>query len=343
MDIILQNISYRAGDNPILHDISFTAASAELTCLVGPSGCGKSTILRLIAGLEKAQKGRIYIDGELVSSSDYHKEAMHRKVGLVFQHPSLFPHLNIMENVTFGLSHMDKEMRVIRAMEMLEMVGLSQMAKRYPHQLSGGQHQRIALARALAPMPKVMLLDEPFANLDYALRRDIREEVVAMLRSSGIPIIMVTHEPEEALFMADQMILLNKDGYIHQIGSPDAIHNSPHDVVAAEFFGPINKVRGIIKNGIICSKLGDLPAAQYAPYFEDGQQVIVATRPEGLRMARSGDLCVEVCVEDVRHTGAGWLVMARLPEGEKVRFHHIYGVAPEINSTVCIAFEPPHI
>jgi iron(III) transport system ATP-binding protein len=339
----IRNLSHAYPNHPVLQDVSFTAPSRELVCLVGASGCGKSTILRLIAGLEQVQGGEVRYQGQLLASPTHHIPPEKRRIGLVFQHPSLFPHLNVRENICFGLRHLPKQEQHAVSDAMLDLINLRAHAERYPHQLSGGQHQRVALARTLAPKPIIMLLDEPFANLDHMLRRDLREEVVEMLRAANVPTIMVTHDPEEALVMADSMILMGEGGTVHQTGSPDAIHNDPIDLQAARFFGHVNVVAGRIEGVDIASKLGYLPKGEFAANLPDGADVMVATRPEGIRMAESGEVCVRAVIDRVAHTGAGWLVTAHLPEGEVIQFHHIYGGRPHKGDVICVTLEPPHL
>ena len=339
----IQSLSHHYDLQHVLHDVSFSVKAGELACLVGPSGCGKSTLLRLIAGLERVQNGTILHCGNMLGSAVQHVPPEHRHIGLVFQHPSLFPHLTVEQNIRFGLRGKSRDEQQTIIDRMLRLIGLQSRAGSYPHELSGGQHQRVALARALAPEPIIMLLDEPFANLDHVLRREIRDEVIMMLKEADIPMIMVTHDPEEALVMADHMILLNGQGHVHQMGSPDTIHNHPKDMEAARFFGHVNAIAGRINGDVIESKLGHLSKADYAPAMIHDRDVMVATRPEGIRIAREGEECVDVVIERVAHTGAGWLVTARLPEGEMIRFHHIYGVRPRVGEQACVAYEPPHI
>jgi iron(III) transport system ATP-binding protein len=338
-ELTIQNLSHRIGIRPILQDLSFRAAPGKLTCLVGPSGSGKSTLLRLIAGLENLQQGKISLGETSLCSLP----AQARQVGLVFQHPSLFPHLTIARNITFGLQQLSREAQQESCAYLLKMIGLQDRADAFPHQLSGGQQQRVALARALAPKPRIMLLDEPFANLDYRLRREMGEDVLTLLKEAAVPMIMVTHDPEEALMMADHMVLLSADGKLHQQGEPDSLHNAPIDAEAAAFFGPINRIPGHIRQGVIHSALGELPQASYAPGLADGTKVEILTRPEGLRIARKGEPCTHVTIERIRHTGAGWLIRARLESGASLRFHHIYGPCPQAGERACIAFEPPHL
>jgi iron(III) transport system ATP-binding protein len=341
--VVVWHLSHAYGTMPIVHDVSFSVKRGELACLVGASGCGKSTLLRLIAGLEPVQHGSIMSNDVVIASPEVHVEPQRRNIGLVFQHPSLFPHLTVRSNILFGLKHLHKAEAATICDDMLTLINLKHRADAYPHQLSGGQHQRVALARSLAPKPQAMLLDEPFANLDNMLRRELRDEVIAILKAANMPIIMVTHDPEEALIMADMMILMGEGGVVQQIGSPDSIHNTPKDLAAARFFGHVNAVEGIIKGAVIESSLGALEKALYAPQLADGSRIIVATRPEGIRMARAGEPCVSVAIEHIHHTGAGWLVTARLPEGGSICFHHIYGTRPEVSAPCCVTYEPPHI
>ncbi len=339
----IKELSHHYGQQQVLDHVFFTVQPGQLACLVGASGCGKSTLLRLVAGLDKVQQGAVLYHGEIVADTQTHVPPQLRRIGLVFQHPSLFPHLTVEENIQFGLQRWSSERGRQKVQEMMALIGLEAHGQKYPHQLSGGQHQRVALARTLAPEPILMLLDEPFANLDHSMRRDMREEVMDMLRAANVPIIMVTHDPEEALMMADSMILMNAQGQVHQTGSPDAIHNHPVDLEAARFFGHINAIEGRVEGTSVQSKLGELSRQEYAPHLPEGTQVVVATRPEGIRMARDGEPCVEAVIEQVAHTGAGWLVSARLPEGGVIRFHHIYGHRPRKGDQVCVAYEPPHI
>ena len=337
--LAINNIEFSYKDNKVLNNISFEVNPAELVCLVGPSGCGKSTLLRVIAGLEKNQLGNIKIDGKTITDID----TRYRNIGMVFQHPSLFPHLSVYDNIAFGIRKCSKKQKAEICAKMLKLVGLNDLAKSYPHQLSGGQHQRVSIARALAPSPKIMLLDEPFANLDHALRCDIREEVISILKQVDVPTIMVTHSPEEALIMADKMVLLNKKGKIHQIGEPDIIHNDPVDLESAEFFGSVNKIKGRIKGKKIISEIGSLDKETYAQELQENDDVLIVTRPEGLKLARPEEECTKVIIKSVRHTGAGWLIRAITENGGDIIYHHIYGSSPKRGETVCITFKDPHI
>lgn len=340
----IENLSAGYGGKKVLNDVTFTAPPGALLCLVGPSGCGKSTLLRIIAGLDAPYSGTVRIGDDVLTGDGVFLRPQERRVGLVFQHPSLFPHMTVKENIAFGLNKVSAGARAAKTAEMLALTGLDALASRYPHQLSGGQQQRAALARSLAPEPRAMLLDEPFANLDHTLRRDIREDVAALLKNAGVPAVMVTHDPEEALIMADRMVLLDEHGAVRQAGTPEELHNNPVDIASAAFFGVINVIEAKREGDMIVSHVGAVPARDYAPHLPDGAPAVLVTRPEGLRIeAPEASACVNAAVTGARHTGAGWLVSAALDTGEQVRFHHIYGECPAPGARVCIGVEPPHL
>ncbi len=342
-ELKLSDITFAFGEKRALDRVSLTVRPGELMCLVGPSGSGKSTLLRLIAGLTRLQSGSIRLGKRVLADKTTHIPTQKRHVGLVFQHPSLFPHLNVRQNIAFGIRHLPREECEDAVTRLLRMINLEYCAERAPHTLSGGQQQRVALARALAPEPSVMLLDEPFANLDYRLRRDIAEEVIGLLKQANIPIMMVTHDPEEALVIADSMVLLSQHGEIKQTGAPDSLHNHPVDIETAAFFGPVNSIPAKIEGGQIVSMLGTLPADDYLKRHREGQQVVIITRPEGLRIQSGEAHCVNAKVTKTRHTGAGWLINAEVGNGLSVRFHHIYGDCPAVGEKVCISFQSPHV
>lgn len=239
MTLVLRDISYAYESRPILRAVSFDVHPGEFVCLAGESGCGKSTLLRLIAGLETLQSGSIHRDDGALSTPEASIPPEKRRIGLVFQHASLFPHLNVRENVCFGMRPKSRE----KAQALLAQVRFSGREEAYPHTLSGGEQQRVALARALAARPELLLLDEPFASLDYDLRKQLRADIHALLKARGIPTLMVTHDPQEALQLADRIVLLGPDGAVEQIGSPRELYLSPHSEYAACFFGTANYVR----------------------------------------------------------------------------------------------------
>ena len=251
----------------VVNNVSLSVRPGQVTCLLGPSGCGKTTTLRIIAGVERQQKGKILLDGTLVSDSKTHLEPDKRRVGLIFQDFALFPHLNIEENVGFGLGGRNSK-NSSRISQLLSRVGLDGFQKKYPHQLSGGEQQRIALVRALAPRPRLMLMDEPFSGLDLRLRDDIRDMTLNLLREEGTAVLLVTHDPDEAMRMADEIALM-RNGSIVQKGAPYNVYNAPRDKAAAAFFSDINVIKGISNNS-----LTETPFGQFlTPGLKNGQAV----------------------------------------------------------------------
>ena len=277
--LALSGIGHRFGDRRILEDIELTVAPRELVCLVGPSGCGKTTLLRLAAGLEEVQEGRIAIDGRTVAEAGREVPPEQRGVGLVFQDSALFPHLNVAENVAFGLNAQPSAERIARTKAVLEQVGMTSYADAYPHTLSGGQQQRVALARALAPRPRVMLLDEPFSGLDARLREQVRDDTLHVLKQSDAATLMVTHDPEEAMFMADRIAVM-RQGRIIQTGRPVDIYRRPQSAFVASFFGQVNEIASVVRDGKVATPFGLLPA----PGHPEGALVDVLIRPEALRL-----------------------------------------------------------
>ncbi|MBK1668349.1 ABC transporter ATP-binding protein [Rhodovibrio sodomensis] len=275
----LEHVSHDFGQLRAVDDVTLAVSRGELVCLLGPSGCGKTTALRVAAGLERLQQGRVLIDGEPVGDQKHDVPPEDRSVGLVFQDYALFPHLDVKGNVGFGLRGWSKKNREARARAMLGQVGMAAMADAHPHMLSGGQQQRVALARALAPNPKVMLLDEPFSGLDVTLRHTIRDETLNVLKSAGAATLMVTHDPEEAMFMADRVALM-RDGRIVQVGPPADLYAKPVDKFVASFFGDINRLPGSVTGGQVQTPFGRLDAAHLA----EGQAVEVLIRPEALHV-----------------------------------------------------------
>ena len=255
----------------------------QIVCLVGHSGCGKSSLLRLIAGLDRPSQGSIRLNGTELTGPAVFVEPEQRRIGFVFQDYALFPHLTIEENIAFGLRRHARPQARERIGRMLELTGLSALGKRYPHMLSGGEQQRVALARALAPKPAVVLMDEPFSNLDRDLRERIRQDTVNLLRKTGTTAIVVTHDPEEALFLGDRVVLM-RDGSIVQEGSGRDLHDRPVDRYAAEFFCSFNKVPSIYRNGRIETPLGAFPCQLKV---EDGSPAVAFIRPQAVNPSQA--------------------------------------------------------
>ena len=272
----IKNIVKNFGGRRVVDDVSLTVMPGQVTCLLGPSGCGKSTTLRIIAGVESEDAGSIHVDGKLVCDTDVSLPPEQRNIGLMFQDFALFPHLTVSQNVAFGLNGRKINDRVH---ELLAKVGMSSHIDDYPHQLSGGEQQRVALARALAPRPRIMLMDEPFSGLDDRLRDDIRDETLAVLKSEGTAVLLVTHEPGEAMRMADEIALM-RNGKIVQRGAPYNIYNAPKDIEAAAFFSDINVIRGKVEGA-----LTDTPFGQFlAPGVPDGTEVDIVIRPQHIKI-----------------------------------------------------------
>ncbi len=270
----LDNITRRFGGQTVVDGLSLQLQAGEVTCLLGPSGCGKSTTLRIAAGVDRQDSGRVLLDGGVISDDSHHMPPEQRSVGLMFQDFALFPHLSVEKNVAFGLKGNKSD-----AKAMLDRVGLGKYAEKYPHQLSGGEQQRVALARALAPKPDVMLMDEPFSGLDNRLRDGIRDETLAILKEEGTAVLLVTHEPEEAMRMADQIALM-RNGKIVQIGAPYNIYNTPKDREAAAFFSDINVIRSVVKNAQTETPFGHF----LSPGIAEGTEVEIVIRPQHLRI-----------------------------------------------------------
>lgn len=276
--LMVEGITRRFGGRVVVQDLSLSVKAGQVTCLLGPSGCGKSTTLRMIAGVETPDRGRITIDGAEMLGPGVNLPPEARGVGLIFQDFALFPHLTVAGNVGFGLSG-DRGVRARRVGELLEKVNLSGFGDKHPHELSGGEQQRVALARALAPRPRVMLMDEPFSGLDNRLRDGIRDSTLDVLKEEGAAVLLVTHEPDEAMRMADQIALM-RDGRIVQQGAPYNVYNAPVDKAAAAFFSDINVIRGVSKGALTDTPFG----AFLTPGQVDGAQVDIVIRPQHLKI-----------------------------------------------------------
>ncbi len=274
----LTGISRKLGGKRVLDDVSLTVRAGALTCLLGPSGCGKTTTLRIVAGVDQQDAGQVFIDGRVISNQKIHVPPEKRSVGLLFQDFALFPHLSVEENVAFGLIGRGAN-RKQRITELLERVNLEPLRKKLPHQLSGGEQQRVALARALAPKPRIMLLDEPFSNLDDRLRDFVREETISILMEENVAVLLITHEPSEAMRMADEIVLM-KEGKIVQTGTPYDLYNSPKNRDVASFFSDLNVIHGVVKNSEITTPFGRFAT----PDFADGADVEVIIRPQYMRI-----------------------------------------------------------
>ena len=275
----VEQVRHAFGALVAVEDLTLTVDEGEIVCVLGPSGCGKTTLLRIAAGLESLQQGRVLLNDELVADGTRELPPESRSIGLVFQDYALFPHLSVIDNVVFGLRRLAAGERRARGMAALELVGLEGSAEVFPHTLSGGQQQRVALARALAPKPKVMLLDEPFSGLDAQLRNRVRDQTLHILKESGTASLVVTHDPEEAMFMADRIALM-RDGRIEQCGPPSALYYRPETAFVASFFGEINRLEAVTTGKEVSTPLGQLSAES----LPDGTPVEVLIRPEAIKL-----------------------------------------------------------
>ncbi len=266
-----------------ISDISLTAAAGEVLCLLGPSGSGKTTLLRIAAGIEVQGSGRILLNGREISGPDVFTPPEKRGIGLMFQDFALFPHMSILDNVRFGLTALPTEAARAEALNALDRVGLKHAAEKFPHALSGGEQQRVALARALAPRPTVLLMDEPFSGLDSRLKDAVRSDTLAILRESRATAVVVTHDAEEAMRMADKIALL-KDGRLVQFGTSDDLYRRPVNLFAAGFFSEINRFEARVTGGYAVTPVGNVACDGVA----DGRIVEIAVRLAGLEVFEQG-------------------------------------------------------
>ncbi|WP_182085268.1 ABC transporter ATP-binding protein [Aureimonas sp. ME7] len=276
-------ISHAFGGVRVLDEVSFQVPAGGTACLVGSSGCGKTTLLRILAGIERPKGGRVEAGGRLLTGPGTFVEPEERGIGYLFQDYALFPHLSVADNVGFGLRRKPPEAARRLGAEVISRLGIGHLAERFPHMLSGGEQQRVALARALAPRPGIMLLDEPFSNLDRGLRERLRTETLAILGDLGTTVVMVTHDPEEAMSSGDRVVLL-RAGRIVQEGTPSDLFDRPVDAHAAEFFASCNRIEGTCRDGYLPTPLGRFEA----PGLPDGTAATAYVRPHALRLSGPG-------------------------------------------------------
>lgn len=305
--LAFSNVTHRFGQRVAVDNLNIEIEAGEVVCLLGPSGCGKTTTLRLAAGLETLQQGRIDIGGKVVADEGGSLAPEKRHVGLIFQDYALFPHLSILDNVAFGIARRDAP---AQAQAALDKVGLGDRGRSFPHMLSGGEQQRVALARAIAPRPAVMLMDEPFSGLDVRLRDRVRDETLALLASTGAAVLLVTHDPEEAMRMASRIALM-RAGRVVQLGTPEELYNRPADAGAARFFAEANAFAGIVDEG---GRVETPIGAFAAPGLSPGSRAEVLIRPHAIRVDDSGQ-GQAVRVLRARLLGADSLVEFFLGEG----------------------------
>jgi iron(III) transport system ATP-binding protein len=290
--IRLNGVTKRFGAVTAVDGVSLTVDRGEIVALLGPSGCGKTTLLRLVAGFERPDAGTVETACRVVADRSTWVPPERRRIGMVFQDYALFPHLTVAENVGFGLPRLA---RATRVGELLEVVGLAELGGRYPHELSGGQQQRVALARALAPSPELVLLDEPWSNVDPFLRESLRTEVVQIVRSLGVTGILVTHDREEALSLADRIALM-RDGRIVQEGTAEELYFTPATRWSAEFVGAANLLTGRVERGMVTTALGSFPSNGACGAVDAD----VLLRPELVELAPDPDGAAQVVAREFR-------------------------------------------
>lgn len=323
--LTLRGVTKRFGDTVAVAGVDLDLADGEILALVGPSGCGKSTLLRTVAGLIDIDDGVVQLGDTVVDDGRARVAPEHRRVGLVFQEHALFPHLSVGDNVAFGVRDLPRADKLARRDEWLDLVGLADYAQRFPHELSGGERQRVALARALAPHPRLMLLDEPFASLDPNLRRQIRGDVVGLLRATGTPAVFVTHDQDEALAVGDRVAVM-RAGRIEQIDDPVTVFHRPANRFVAGFMGE----------------------ASFLPVRQGQTELGPVDEPAGLAMARPDDVTFAVApdggsaVVAAEFRGATWAYTLRLPSGQLIgsTSSHLDHVPP--GTAVDVALVPGH-
>ena len=273
----ITNLSHTIGNKEILRNINFTLSKDSISCILGPSGSGKTSLLKLIAGLERVQNGSIKINSKEVSSKSKHLPTEKRNIGFLFQDYALFPHLTVRQNLEYPVNYKTSPHTIE---DIIKLIKLPNSLNKYPHELSGGEQQRVALARSIISNPDILLLDEPFSSLDLNLREDVRDDTLHLLQKSNVSVIIVTHDPFEAMFISNQINIMDTTGRIVQSGSPAELYNNPANSYVAEFFGETNRFEGVVKNAQIITPVGKISA----PKELENKNVKIHIRPRGIRL-----------------------------------------------------------
>ncbi len=346
-DVVLEldGIAKQYGGDEVISELSLSVRDGEILTMLGPSGCGKTTTLRLIAGLERPDAGHVRLDGSSVAGNGQFVPPEQREVGIVFQEFALFPHLSVRENVAFGLQAWDESARTDRVNELLDLVGLTDHGEKYPEELSGGQQQRIALARSLAPEPEMLLLDEPFSNLDVDLRVEMREEVRRIIKETGVTAISVTHDQEEAMSISDRVAVMN-DGQIEQIDTPEQVFQQPESRFVAGFLGHASFLSGAVHGDHVDTALGRVLrdtvgglAQQY-----DGTTIDLLVRPDDVTAypVDGDDDAADGTVVYRRYLGPTVLYRVELDSGETIECMHNHSDQIDLDERVRVRVTAEH-
>tara|TARA_Y100000590_G_scaffold332776_1_gene378371 strand:+ start:363 stop:1409 length:1047 start_codon:yes stop_codon:yes gene_type:complete len=275
----IKNINFSIKNKSILQNINFELNKDTIACILGPSGSGKTTLLKLIAGLEKVQSGSIFINGKEVSNSKKHTPTEQRKIGFLFQDYALFPHLTVKENLEFPINFKNS---IHNIDDIIDLIKLPNSLNKYPHELSGGEQQRVALARSIISHPDLLLLDEPFSSLDLNLREEVRDDTLHLLQKSNVSTIIVTHDPFEAMFISNQINIMDTSGSIIQSGTPSDLYNNPINSYVTGFFGETNKFQGMVNDSYVETPVGKIKA----PKNLENKNVVVHIRPKGIKLSK---------------------------------------------------------
>ncbi|MBH0060332.1 ABC transporter ATP-binding protein [Pseudoalteromonas sp. NZS71] len=338
--LILQGVSYHYNGTKVIHNLDLTVGKDEIVCLLGASGCGKTTTLKAIAGLIEAKQGSIFIDGKLVSDEQSFVSPEHRNIGMMFQDYALFPHLTVANNIAFGLSKMSKAQKQQRVDEMLKLVHLIGCADRFPHQLSGGQQQRVAIARALAYKPSLLLLDEPFSNIDTQVRFELIADIRRIIKATQVSAVFVTHSKEEAFAFSDTLAIMHR-GKIEQQGTPEQLFAAPCSKEVAEFLG-----QGIYLSAeVLTATEYKTPFGLVESYIESKQNVsvgLIYVRPHQIELVadnQSDKLSKRATIISRRFIGSAY-VYSLVIDKQEIEVAAQYGQSFENNEQAIIKIKP---
>jgi iron(III) transport system ATP-binding protein len=340
----LDGVDKAYGTESVILDLSLAVEDGEILTVLGPSGCGKTTTLRLVAGLERPDAGAVRIGGETVAGGGSYVAPEQRDVGVVFQEFALFPHMTAEENVAFGLNDVPAEQRAARVEEMLDLVGLVDQRDAHPDELSGGQQQRVALARSLAPEPEILLLDEPFSNLDVDLRIEMRERVREILKAAGVTAVSVTHDQEEAMSISDRVAVMQA-GSIVQVGEPEQVFQHPESRFVAGFLGHASFLSGFVSGETVETDLGPVPREQIHGLAEpyDKTRIDVLVRPDDVQAREVEDEAVaDGRVVNRRYLGPTVLYRIQLDNGDRLEVMHNHTDQVALDAPVAVDLSADH-